>query len=131
MRLADAAGIAVALLAGCSSAVSVQAASSSSQCSELIAALPKTLVQQPSRPVNSVGTAAWGNPVITLRCGVAAPAGFGTGLIEVNGVSWFPVELTSGYRFTAKTAAGYIEVTVPSKYAPEADVLVDLSANLR
>lgn len=81
--------------------------------------------------MNSVGTAAWGDPAIWVRCGVPAPAGFGTGLIEIDGVAWFPVQLTNGYRFTANTGAGYVEVTVPGNYAPEADVLVGLAAPLR
>jgi hypothetical protein len=122
--------VAAICLAGCATTVDVPAASNGSACRALIAALPKTVVGASQRAVSpsDSGTAAWGDPAITLRCGVAAPAGFGGGtqLLQIDSVAWLPKKLTAGYRFTAKTSAGYLEVDVPSHYSPEADALVDL-----
>ena len=43
--------------------------------------------------------------------------------MAVNGIDWLPEQLSNGYRFTTSGRAYYIEVTVPSDYAPEAGVL--------
>ena len=48
-------------------------------------------------------------------------------LITVNGVDWFPQELTAGYRFTTTGRVANVELSVPDDYAPEAEALVDLA----
>jgi hypothetical protein len=122
--------LATVSLFGCATSVDVPAASGGATCRELVNRLPTTVAAAKQRGVTPAdsGTAAWGDPAITFRCGVAAPAGFagGTQLLQVDTVLWLPEKLTAGYRFTAKSSAGYVEVDVPAHYSPVADVLVDL-----
>ncbi len=75
-------------------------------------------------------SAAWGEPPITLRCGVEKPPGLTSAgaCYEVNGVGWFAEAASGGYLFTTIGRTTYIEVGVPSHYAPEANALVDLAA---
>ncbi|HVC73493.1 MAG TPA: DUF3515 family protein, partial [Mycobacteriales bacterium] len=62
-------------------------------CQELISALPTDLGDLPARPVDSPSpyVAAWGEPAVTLRCGVARPPSFvaTADVQQINGVSWF------------------------------------------
>lgn len=97
-----------------------------------MAALPAELVGQSGRETDpeSTVTAAWGEPAITVRCGVPDPAALTptSELITVNGVDWFPEELTAGYLFTTYERQVNIEVTVPDDYAPEVKAVTELSA---
>ena len=100
-------------------------------CSSLHGALPDHVDGQgvtASTPV-SAWTSAWGDPAITLRCGVPTPSALkpDSELVVVDGVSWLPEQLTAGYRFTSVGRTVSVEVVVPSKYAPEADALADIS----
>ena len=94
--------------------------------------LPQTVVGVTSRTTDppSALTAAWGDPAITLRCGVPRPAGLQptSQLISIDDVDWFAEELTAGYRFTTVGRAAYVEVTVPDDYKPEAAPVTELSA---
>lgn len=45
----------------------------------------------------------------------------------VNGVDWLPEKRKDGYRFTTVLRRAYVEVTVPGKYAPEVNALLDLA----
>jgi hypothetical protein len=74
--------------------------------------------------------AAWGDPPISLRCGVDKPPGLtaASACFEVNGVGWYAEQATTGYLFTTIGRTAYVEVGVPSRYAPEANALVDLAA---
>jgi hypothetical protein len=79
--------------------------------------------------------AAWGDPVIELRCGVRRPSGFdrASECVVVNGVDWFvrgedlvapegaEVELTVVNR------SAYVSVVEPVDYGPPAELLADLS----
>ena len=85
-------------------------------------------------------TAAWGDPAVELRCGVARPKKLTPGseeynptsdAAEVNGVSWLIEEREGGYRFTTTDRAAYAEVTVPDAYAPEIGTLTDLSGAVK
>lgn len=110
------------------------AASIRAVCDAVAAALPATVAGQERRTVSpsTTLTAAWGDPPVVLRCGVPAPAAL-TGssqLYTVDGVDWFPEDLTEGTLFTTYGRRAYVEVAVPQAYAPEADVLTDLSAAL-
>jgi hypothetical protein len=75
-------------------------------------------------------SATWGDPPITLRCGVEKPPKLTatSECFEVNGVGWFAEQTASGYLFTTIGRTTYVEVGVPSDYAPEANALVDLAA---
>jgi hypothetical protein len=121
-------------------AISVPTPSTSAAklCRALHQQLPEKvngLRRRTTKPVSDY-TAAWGNPAVQLRCGVPRPAKLSPGsadynpgaeAIEVNGVSWLPQKLSGGYRFTTVLRKAYVEVTVPAKYAPEVNPLLDLA----
>lgn len=73
-------------------------------------------------------TAAWGSPAIALRCGVPRPAALRptSQLVTVNGLSWFPEPADRPVTFTAVGRQAYVEMTVPAKYEPAGDVLIEL-----
>ena len=100
-------------------------------CAALIKALPQTLhgLGKRSTDPDSPYTAAWGDPAVTLRCGVARPPQLTatSDTADVNGVAWLPIELTHGYRFVTTGRVAYVQVDVPEAYAPEVNVLVDLA----
>jgi hypothetical protein len=77
--------------------------------------------------------AAWGDPPILLRCGVAKPAGLTAyaRCDSVNGVDWFTRRTATGYEFTTIGRAAYVEVRVPTSYVPAADALVDLATAVK
>ncbi|MEU8226806.1 DUF3515 domain-containing protein [Kribbella sp. NPDC048915] len=101
-------------------------------CAGLVQALPGKILDAERRETSpkSPLTAAYGDPPIELTCGVSPPAGMAeaeTKCFEVNGVGWFAKEVQNGVVFTTIGRALYFEVAVPSKYAPEANALVDVS----
>ncbi len=105
-------------------------------CTALVADLPSTVAGQEAREVTAAAgafTAAWGTPPITLRCGVAEPAALEptSQCYEVDGVGWFAEPGEDGYLFTTIGRTAFVEVGVPGRYAPEADVLVDLAEVVR
>ena len=138
-RLLRAAPLAVLVLAtaACSQGVEVPlpdpapSGAAAFTCASLHSGLPDHVDGQgvtASTPVSS-WTSAWGDPAITLRCGVPTPAALkpDSQLLVVDGVSWLPEQLTAGYRFTTVDREVNVEVVVPSKYNPEADALADIS----
>jgi len=110
-------------------------ASDAAICQRLSPNLPETVADQPKRTVADSPdlTAAWGNPPISLRCGVLKPTALEptSSLISVNGIDWFAEELSAGWQFTSMNTFVFVEVTVPNDYNPEANALVDLSASLK
>jgi len=134
---------AVWLLFNTGRAVAVAAPTPSSpgaaaECAALTRAVPQSVDNEnrrgtdPSSPL----TAAWGDPPITLRCGVPEPAILRPGSKNynpeadeayLNGVAWLIEKTSDGYRFTAAQRAVYIEVDVPSAYSPETAPVIDLS----
>ena len=101
-------------------------------CRRLADQLPQTVDAAERRAVSpdSPYVAAWGEPPIVLRCGVAKPAALQptSELVTVNGVDWLPEPQEDGYRFTTTGRKAYVEVWVPDDYAPEVNPLVDLAA---
>jgi uncharacterized protein DUF3515 len=103
------------------------------RCAALARRLPSRLGGQPRRTVSPASplTAAWGNPPITLRCGVPLPAALTptSELVAVNGVSWFaePAGSATPSRFTEVRREAYVEVGVPARYAPAGPILVAVS----
>ena len=99
--------------------------------------LPESVAGAGRRPsTGGDATAAWGEPPITLRCGVARPAALTptSQLIDVDGIGWLPIEGSGGSAFVAvdwPTAQdpAYVEVIVPAAYAP-GEILAVLSAAL-
>jgi hypothetical protein len=124
------------LVVGCGRQVDVAPPeSASAACADV--SLPPTVSGAGLRPTSAPGTAAWGEPPITYRCGVVRPAALtpAAPLIEVDGVGWLPVEGIGGTGFIAVTwpteaSPVYVEVLVPDAYAAPADVLADLSPAL-
>jgi hypothetical protein len=89
------------------------------------------------RPTTESGTAAWGEPPITYRCGVQRPPALNASskLLDVSGVAWLPLEASGGTAFIAVTWPTpdnpvFVEVLVPEDYSAPADVLADLSPAL-
>lgn len=102
-------------------------------CSALLADLPTLVLDGERRQVAPGGlSAAWGSPAITLRCGVDRPAALtpSSQCFEVNGVGWFAEAADGGYLFTTIGRTAYVELAVPSDYAPEANALVDVAATV-
>ena len=123
-------------MAGCGRQVDVAPPeSSSAACAQLT--VPDTVSGAAKRPTTGgSSTAAWGEPPITLRCGVNRPAALTptSALVDINGVGWLPLEGSGGAGFVAVdwpsgTAPTYIEVVVPDAYSP-GEVLADITAAL-
>ena len=131
------AALGLVILAGCSPgpasvAVPSAAPAVASVCAQLVKALPDKVLDAERRKTSpeSPLTAAYGDPPIEVTCGVAPPAGMAEAqsqCFEVNGVGWFAKEVENGVIFTTIGRAVYFEVAVPSKYAPEANALTDVS----
>ncbi|MGY2875484.1 hypothetical protein ACVW00_002674 [Marmoricola sp. URHA0025 HA25] len=133
------------LLSACGSdAVSVDrfpvSAAGHAGCQRFLAALPGKLADQPRRTVTgSTYAAAWGDPVIVLRCGVALPKGFaGDPCFTRNGIGWsIPVaaadDLGRDLVMTLAFRSPVVQVRVPAHYRPDApaDVMADLDAAVR
>ncbi|WP_259370638.1 DUF3515 domain-containing protein [Streptomyces sp. SCUT-3] len=131
--------------AGCSAftgAVEVAAPSPSGDaaraCRALDGALPGSVDGLPGRETDPASrwTAAWGDPAVTLRCGVPKPEVLTPGSeqynptsesVEVDGVQWLPEDVGDGYRFTTLRREADVEVFVPHAHAPGPEVLVDLA----
>jgi hypothetical protein len=127
--------LAVLLITGCSRAVAVPDPTPTGAdvgvCRQLLSALPEQVLDQDRRAAEpGTSSAAWGDPVITLRCGVTKPAALtaASQCLEVDGVGWFDEAAQGGRLFTTIGRQTYVEVAVPSGYAPEAGALVDVAA---
>jgi hypothetical protein len=89
-------------------------------CVKVFAKLPVQLGQLVPRrtETDSSFVAAWGDPAVVLRCGVARPAVFGTAeaaqLVEVNAVLWQPDPQRDRTVYTAVDRSVYLDVTVPA-----------------
>ncbi|WP_439951604.1 DUF3515 domain-containing protein [Actinomadura macra] len=92
--------------------------------------LPEKVHGQSGRSTSpdSMLTAAWGSPAIALRCGVPRPAALRpeSQLVTINGIDWFGEPLDRPVTFTAVARQAYVEVTVPAKYSPPGNVLIEL-----
>jgi hypothetical protein len=103
-------------------------------CIKVFALLPVQLAGLAPRKTdtNSSFVAAWGDPAITIRCGVSRPAVFGTAaaaqLLDVNGVIWQPDPQKTEVVYTAIDRSVYIEVVVPSA---QTQPLTDLSSAIK
>lgn len=128
--------LAATILSSCGRQVAVpDPESPSPSCASV--SLPSVVAGAGLRPTSGQGTAAWGEPPITYRCGVARPATLTSSskLLDVSGVAWLPLEAAGGTAFIAVTwptpeAPVYVEVLVPDAYSAPADVLADLSPAL-
>jgi hypothetical protein len=127
-------------LAGCgsSSAVEVAPVATASPavqdiCRQVVAALPDkvdNLRRRRTAPDNTL-TAAWGNPPVLFRCGVAKPAGvtMTSMLAGINGIYWFIDETQPGVRiWTAIGRRVNVEMRIPTQHDPPQGPLVDIAA---
>jgi hypothetical protein len=100
-----------------------------------MAHLPDMLAGQQSRETDPSSdlTAAWGDPAITVRCGVPQPAALtpGAQLFEIDGVDWFTEQIDAGYVFTTYRREANVEVTVPDDYSPESGPVTELSGSVK
>ncbi|POM24571.1 hypothetical protein BTM25_32000 [Actinomadura rubteroloni] len=122
-----------AALAGCGAgAVSVPVPSADAATTRLCRGLrlPERVHGEKPRDTSPASplTTAWGSPAVALRCGVPLPAGLRptSQLQTVNGLSWFGVPADRPVTWTAVGRQAYVEVTIPAKYAPPGDVLIEL-----
>jgi Protein of unknown function (DUF3515) len=131
------AALGLIVVAGCSPgpaqvAVPSPAPEVAAVCERLVKALPQKVLDAKRRKTEPASplTTAYGDPPIEVTCGVAPPAGMAQAqsqCFEVNGVGWFAKEAGNGVIFTTVGRKVYFEVAVPSKYAPEANALTDVS----
>jgi hypothetical protein len=128
--------LAALVVTGCGRQVAVPAPDTPAQaCASVL--LPSVVAGAGMRPTTESGTAAWGEPPITYRCGVQRPPAFNSSskLLDVSGVAWLPLEASGGTAFIAVTWPTpdnpvFVEVLVPEDYSAPADVLADLSPAL-
>lgn len=106
-------------------------------CKRIMDKLPGELLTQGKRqvtqsPVADV-VAAWGDPIIVLRCGAITPADavFMPEIITVNDIDWRYEELDGGTRFYSSSLQTVIRLDVPSVYANPVDALAVLSNALK
>lgn len=117
-------------LVGCSSAVEVtipQASGASSVCRGL--AWPAALGDLAARATDpsDPAVAAWGDPPVIARCGLAPLEPTTLECLAVNGVDWVVRPLDDGAAFATYGTDPAIEVLVPSAYAPEPMLLTDFT----
>ncbi len=123
------------LATGCSSGpVEVDSpavsAADEAACRKFLDDLPASVAGQDARevsPDDALG-AAWGDPAITLTCGVAQPSDFTdtSTCVQADGVGWFvpdSVLLSDDQSLdVTMTAVGYrprVQVVLPGDYRPE------------
>lgn len=104
-------------------------------CTALHGRLPQRLHGRPRRATTprSPLVTAWGSPAIVVRCGVPRPSGLRptSELAVLDGVSWLALPPDRPVTFTAVGRRAYVEVTVPPKYNPPGDVLLELAAPIK
>jgi hypothetical protein len=96
------------------------AAATADACVQVFAKLPVQLGSLAPRrtDTDSSFVAAWGDPAVVVRCGVAKPAVFGSPdaaqLLDVNSVLWQPDPQKARTVYTTVDRSVYIEVSVPA-----------------
>jgi Protein of unknown function (DUF3515) len=88
-------------------------------CPALMSALPLELAGLPSRRVQSDTpfAYAWGDPPVSMVCGVDRPDGFApdSALYQINGVFWFVDDTDPGTTvWTAVDRPVFVELQVPA-----------------
>jgi hypothetical protein len=111
------------------------------QCPGLLGDLPDTVAGQARRTTSgSRYAAAWGDPAIVLRCGLARPrdATDSAPCLTRNGLGWTvpPAQLDdlgADVDLTLAHRTVYVRVHVPAKYRPNGpgEVMADLDAAVR
>lgn len=107
-------------------AIEPAAAGADPACARVAAAWPLQVAGQSRVSVaqDPAGVAAWGEPAIVARCGVAPPPPTTHDCIAADGVDWVARPLPAGQGGGGTLFLSYgrdpaIEVRVPAAYAPE------------
>ncbi len=118
------------MLSACSSAVEVTVPGGADAAACADAPWPTTVSGMARRDTSPTdpAVAAWGDPSVVARCGVAALGPTDTECIEVDGVGWVPEPLTDGTRLTSFGTDPAVEVLVPADYDPAPLLLPAFSA---
>ena len=109
--------------------------STAEACAAFQSALPASLSTVGERrevtPQSST-TAAYGDPPVGIRCGVSTPAALvpTSTLVTVDGIDWFPEELSGGWRMTTVNRVAGVEITVPTDQGPAPSVAADLAPTI-
>ena len=132
-----------ALATGCGgpSELPTPAPADRSACAALVEALPDTLADEERVAVKPERYAAgWGDPTITLSCGVGVPDGFGpaSSCLQADGVDWFgqdeeTTDNDADVTLTSVTLTPRVAVRFPAAYrgASLAAALSELAIPLR
>ncbi len=99
-------------------------------CTRLIAALPATLGPDIARrPVTGdvTRTAAWGDPPITLVCGVGRPDQ-NVPPLTVDGVPWVVTDTGPGQLWTTRNRSVNVAVDINDAYPGQGEIIVRLAA---
>lgn len=102
-------------------------------CAALAASLPVELdpgVERRKVFRDEELTAAWGDPPVTLECGVPAPDRPDEE-VTVNGVVWTVRDIGAGYRWTTEDLAVNVAVEIPDEYANGAELVNPLAEPLK
>ena len=107
-------------------------------CRSLLDALPSSVADQPGREIDPEDGwgAAWGDPAIVLRCGVAPPEEFDavSTCTTVEGIDWYVpnTEPEQGdLTMTVVNREPVVEVRLPAAHWPPAATLVDVADTVR
>jgi hypothetical protein len=100
-------------------------------CRALLSQLPDALSDRPRRPVTAgpEQNAAYGDPAITLACGVGTPSVPPTDEVSVlDGVCWYSAPDKTGTTWYTLDRVVPITVRIPAAYQHTAEWAIDFSA---
>jgi hypothetical protein len=98
-------------------------------CTTLLGALPDEVdpgVERREVVGDASLTAAWGDPAVTLQCGVPEPDRPEEPVV-VNGVAWSVRDIGAGFRWTTRDRRVLVAVDVPQDYENGAEIVNPLS----
>lgn len=127
-----------AAVAGCSDTIGLSTPDVSgadvAMCRGLLEKVPSSVAGQHTRSVApSNAGRAWGDPAIVLQCGVRRPTSLAptTRCDFIDDVGWLSEKHGSDRVFTTIGRSAYVRVTVPDRYQPAADALVDVATAIK
>jgi hypothetical protein len=99
-------------------------------CRRVVAGLPGAIPSGPRRPVTGdiEQSAAYGDPPVVLRCGVALPSVPPTAVVAtLNGVCWYAVAVGASSEWTTVDRVVPVTVTVPGPVDGSAQSVIPFS----
>jgi hypothetical protein len=99
-------------------------------CLAALARLPGTVLGKGRTPLDAAGAAAWGEPAITLRCGLPEQPPSPDRCLSIGEIDWVVDDTGDPIIFTTYGRSPAVQVRVPVAYGREnaSAALVDLSA---